>query len=112
MRQRAREAIALRLKLLYAVGKHFAKSLAGHDGAGSVEIVLPQVPQCPQHLCAGLSNLQICVVYGVDELGATVRATMQEAWATSAQCTSQVNSMHSRLKHLMDRIRKVSTKHL
>ena len=64
----------LRLKLLYAVGKHFAKSLAGHDGAGSVEIVLPQVPQCPQHLCAGLSNLQICVVYGVDELDATVRS--------------------------------------
>jgi hypothetical protein len=60
----------------------------------------------------GLSNLQLCVVYGVDKLGATVRANMQAAWATSAPCTSQVNSMHLRLKHFMDRIRKVSTKHL
>jgi hypothetical protein len=60
----------------------------------------------------GLFNLQICVVYGVDELGATVRATMQAAWPTSVQCTSQVNSMHLRLKRLMDRIRKVSTKYL
>ena len=60
----------------------------------------------------GLSNLQLCVVCSVDELGTTVRATMQAAWPTSAQRTSQVNSMHLQLKHFMDRIRKVSTKHL
>ena len=59
--------------MLCAAGKHFTKSLADHDGAGSFEMVLPQAAQCPQHLCAGLFNLQICVVYGVDELGATVR---------------------------------------
>ena len=45
MCQRACEAIALRLKLLRAVGKHFAKSLADNHGAGSFEIVLPQAPQ-------------------------------------------------------------------
>ena len=60
----------------------------------------------------GLFNLQLCVVYGVDELGATVRATMQAAWSTSVQCTSQVNSIHLQLKHFMDRIRKVLAKYL
>ncbi|QUC04621.1 hypothetical protein [Atopobium sp. oral taxon 416] len=53
MCQRACEAIALRLKLLRAVGKHFAKSLADNHGAGSFEMVFPQAAQCPQHLCAG-----------------------------------------------------------
>jgi hypothetical protein len=37
---------------------------------------------------------------------------MQAAWPTSAQRTSQVNSMHLQLNHFMDRIRKISTKHL
>ena len=45
MRQRACEAIALRLKLLCAAGKHFAKSLADNHGAGPFETVLPQAPQ-------------------------------------------------------------------
>ena len=99
MRQRACEAIALRLKLLCAVGKHFAKSLADNHGAGSVETVFPQAPQHPQHLCAGLSNLQICVVYGVDELDATVRSDGKGRYASgladlgAAHVTGQLHTL-------------------
>ena len=99
MCQRACEAIALRLKLLCAAVKHFAKILAGHDGAGSVETVLPQAAQRPQHLCAGFFNLQICVVYGVDELGATVRSDGKGQYASglanlgAAHLTGQLHAL-------------------
>ena len=82
MRHRVCEVMASRLEPFRVVGevqvdgKYFAESLtgnhsrpAGHDGAGSFEMPRKKHRSGSDIHVRGLSNLRICVVTGINELG-------------------------------------------
>lgn len=169
MRHRACEVMASRIEPFRPVGeaqvdgKYFAESLArnhsrpaGHDGAGTFGMPRARHRSGGDVHRRGLSNLQTCVVTGINELGdefagvrcrdqageaeplpalrgragegATVKADGKRQYAAvaaalgaahvavgakgrTADDINVVNSMHSRLRHFMDRFHGAATRH-